>query len=118
MYLNQKRKFNLLKNYINNIDYENFLYNSIRKKYGIVIKEKELLWENEYLKKYIYIQKKCPKCSARCSKVRNHTVLNPYKGACTNKKCKYKFYQENYSIFKKFQKFQAYIDVYLTINDI
>ena len=40
----------------------------------------------------------CPKCnSPNVSIINNKSVLNPFKGACSNKSCKNRYYLSQYS---------------------
>lgn len=88
-----------------NFDDYNLTYDSIGKKYDILIEEKRVLWEKYYINKYIYIPTFCPKCNTgTISIVKNNSVINPLKSSCNKKSCKNKLFLRQFSIFKKFNK--------------
>lgn len=71
-------------------------YEEIRKKYGISIEG-----ETQYINKYIYIPSQCQiSHKGKIIKIKNNSVLNPFKGSCTNKKCKRKYYIDNIPYLK------------------
>ena len=87
------------------IDYEDLTYDKTGETYGIAIEEERQLWEYEYVNKYIYIPQICPKCNiGKLNLVKFNTTCNPFKGGCTNYKCKARIYLRKYSIFALFPK--------------
>ena len=91
---------------------EELHYDSIGEKNDIPIEEERELWKNYYINKYIFIPKNCPQCNhPNISIVNFNSTLNPIKGGCNNKTCKYRFYLRSYSFFKYFPKIPAQIIV-------
>ena len=84
---------------------EEFTYDKIDEIYGIAIEEERLLWESQYINKYIYMPQIRPKCNKGNIKlVKFNSTCNPFKGGCMNYKCKNRIFLRKYSIFQFFLK--------------
>ena len=87
------------------IEPEDFTYDKIGEIYGISIEEERLLWESQYIHKYIYMPQICAKCNkGNINLVKFNSTCNPFKGGCMNYKCKARIFLRKYSIFQFFPK--------------
>ena len=99
---------------MNDFDYEDLHYDNIGTRYGIAIEEERWLWETQYIKKYLYVPNTCPQCGiGKVFTYKFESVLNPLKGACSKKNCKYRFFLRKYSIFGNFPKIPVQILMYI-----
>ena len=69
---------------------------------------------NSVHKKNIYVPNTCPQCGiGKVFTYKFKSVLNPLKGACSKKNCKYRFFLRKYSIFGNFPKIPVQILMYI-----